>query len=67
MIEFEEVCNCVQQGDTLDYLGIPGLHIAGSQGVLVIAICQVLLMVCTLLNPVRHCYGRFRHNPIDPS
>ncbi|XP_068652815.1 chlorophyll a-b binding protein 7, chloroplastic [Aristolochia californica] len=33
------------QGDTLDYLGIPGLHIAGSQGVLVIAICQALLMV----------------------
>ncbi|KAG0461410.1 hypothetical protein HPP92_021707 [Vanilla planifolia] len=33
------------QGDTLDYLGIPGLHIAGSQGVFVIAICQVLLMV----------------------
>ncbi|CAI0475698.1 unnamed protein product [Linum tenue] len=33
------------QGDTLDYLGIPGLHFAGSQGILVIAICQVLLMV----------------------
>lgn len=33
------------QGDTLDYLGIPGLHIAGSQGVIVIAICQALLMV----------------------
>ncbi|KAF5747266.1 chlorophyll a-b binding protein of LHCII type 1 [Tripterygium wilfordii] len=33
------------KGDTLDYLGIPGLHLAGSQGVLVIAICQVLLMV----------------------
>ncbi|KAI5392660.1 chlorophyll a-b binding protein 7, chloroplastic [Lathyrus oleraceus] len=33
------------QGDTLDYLGIPGLHLAGSQGVVVIAICQVLLMV----------------------
>lgn len=33
------------QGDTLDYLGIPGLHLAGSQGVIVIAICQVLLMV----------------------
>ncbi|KAF3341603.1 chlorophyll a-b binding protein of LHCII type 1 isoform X1 [Carex littledalei] len=33
------------QGDTLDYLGIPGLRIAGSQGVIVIAICQVLLMV----------------------
>jgi hypothetical protein len=33
------------QGDTLDYLGIPGLRIAGSQGVLVIAICQALLMV----------------------
>lgn len=36
------------QGDTLDYLGIPGLHLAGSQGVIVIAICQVLLMVTTL-------------------
>ncbi|MQM22102.1 hypothetical protein Taro_055150 [Colocasia esculenta] len=35
----------VEPGDTLDYLGIPGLHIAGSQGVLVIAICQALLMV----------------------
>ncbi|CAM8878325.1 hypothetical protein QQ045_019057 [Rhodiola kirilowii] len=33
------------KGDTLDYLGIPGLHFAGSQGVIVIAICQVLLMV----------------------
>lgn len=33
------------QGDTLDYLGIPGLHIAGAQGILVIAVCQVLLMV----------------------
>ncbi|XP_021732293.1 chlorophyll a-b binding protein 7, chloroplastic-like isoform X2 [Chenopodium quinoa] len=32
-------------GETLDYLGIPGLHLAGSQGVIVIAICQVLLMV----------------------
>ncbi|XP_020577964.1 chlorophyll a-b binding protein of LHCII type 1 [Phalaenopsis equestris] len=30
------------QGDTLDYLGF---HIAGSQGVIVIAICQALLMV----------------------
>ncbi|KAI5054649.1 hypothetical protein GOP47_0029794 [Adiantum capillus-veneris] len=26
------------QGDTLDYLGIPGLHIAGGQGILVIAV-----------------------------
>ncbi|KAK0576021.1 hypothetical protein LWI29_010720 [Acer saccharum] len=33
------------QGETLDYLGIPGLHLAGSQGVIVIAICQALLMV----------------------
>ncbi|RWW46510.1 hypothetical protein BHE74_00047560 [Ensete ventricosum] len=33
------------QGDTLDYLGIPGLHIVGSQGVIIIAICQALLMV----------------------
>ncbi|XP_065872976.1 chlorophyll a-b binding protein 7, chloroplastic [Euphorbia lathyris] len=33
------------KGDTLDYLGIPGLHIAGSQGVIIIAICQALLMV----------------------
>ncbi|KAH7426710.1 hypothetical protein KP509_10G013700 [Ceratopteris richardii] len=33
------------QGDTLDYLGIPGLHIAGGQGILVIALCQFLLMV----------------------
>ncbi|KAF4388553.1 hypothetical protein F8388_012530 [Cannabis sativa] len=30
--------------DTLDYLGIPGLHLAGSQGVIVIAICQAILM-----------------------
>jgi light-harvesting complex II chlorophyll a/b binding protein 7 len=35
----------VFQGDTLDYLGIPGLHIAGAQGVVVIAFCQVILMV----------------------
>ncbi|KAG6776727.1 hypothetical protein POTOM_020255 [Populus tomentosa] len=33
------------QGDTLDYLGIPGLHFAGGQGVLVIAFCQAILMV----------------------
>ncbi|XP_038898450.1 chlorophyll a-b binding protein 7, chloroplastic isoform X2 [Benincasa hispida] len=33
------------KGDTLDYLGIPGLHLAGSQGVVVIAICQAILMV----------------------
>ncbi|XP_021282852.1 chlorophyll a-b binding protein of LHCII type 1 [Herrania umbratica] len=33
------------QGETLDYLGIPGLHLAGGQGVIVIAICQALLMV----------------------
>ncbi|KAK9740260.1 hypothetical protein RND81_03G023100 [Saponaria officinalis] len=32
------------KGDTLDYLGIPGLHLAGSQGIIVIAICQFLLM-----------------------
>ncbi|KAM6543493.1 hypothetical protein CsatB_007940 [Cannabis sativa] len=34
-----------EPGDTLDYLGIPGLHLAGSQGVIVIAICQAILMV----------------------
>eukprot|EP00850_Spirogloea_muscicola_P020270 SM000211S06640 [mRNA] locus=s211:96969:99391:+ [translate_table: standard] len=33
------------QGDTLDYLGVPGLHIAGAQGVLIIAIAQFLLML----------------------
>ncbi|GFP87184.1 chlorophyll a-b binding protein 4 chloroplastic [Phtheirospermum japonicum] len=33
------------KGDTLDYLGIPGFHVAGSQGVVIIAICQALLMV----------------------
>ncbi|KAF3650617.1 putative F-box/LRR-repeat protein-like [Capsicum annuum] len=33
------------EGDTLDYLGIPGLYFAGSQGVIVMAICQVFLMV----------------------
>ncbi|KAK1406683.1 hypothetical protein QVD17_42208 [Tagetes erecta] len=33
------------QGQTLDYLGIPGLHVAGSQGIIVIAISQFLLMV----------------------
>jgi light-harvesting complex II chlorophyll a/b binding protein 7 len=38
----------VLQGDTLDYLGIPGLHIAGAQGVVVIAFCQVILMVSDL-------------------
>ncbi|KAB5557824.1 hypothetical protein DKX38_008733 [Salix brachista] len=32
-------------GDTLEYLGITGLHLAGSQGVLVIAFCQAMLMV----------------------
>ncbi|KAK2988169.1 hypothetical protein RJ640_020651 [Escallonia rubra] len=33
------------QGDTLDCLGIPWLHLAGRQGVFVIAIYQVLLIV----------------------
>ena len=37
------------QGDTLDYLGIPGFRIAGGQGVIVIAICQALLMVIVFL------------------
>ncbi|KAG9160266.1 hypothetical protein Leryth_025275 [Lithospermum erythrorhizon] len=37
------------KGDTLNYLGIPGLHLAGSQGVIVIAICQALLMSCSKL------------------
>lgn len=36
------------QGDTLDYLGIPGLHIVGGQGVIIIAICQALLMVVSI-------------------
>ena len=35
----------VVQGDTLDYLGVPGLHVAGAQGVLIIALSQFLLMV----------------------
>ncbi|ONI05346.1 hypothetical protein PRUPE_5G002700 [Prunus persica] len=39
------------KGDTLDYLGIPGLHVAGSQGVIVIAICQALLMEESFLIP----------------
>lgn len=42
---------CLSQGDTLDYLGVPGLHIAGAQGVLVIAFCQVILMVCLTTLP----------------
>lgn len=33
------------KGDTLDYLGIPGLHIAGGQGIIVITVCQILLMM----------------------
>ncbi|KAK9809364.1 hypothetical protein WJX73_009035 [Symbiochloris irregularis] len=32
------------QGEDLNYLGVSGLRIAGSQGVLIIAVCQVLLM-----------------------
>ncbi|CAI5482346.1 unnamed protein product [Closterium sp. Yama58-4] len=32
-------------GDDLDYLGVPGLHVAGGQGVVVIAIAQFLLML----------------------
>lgn len=32
------------QGEDLNYLGVPGLRIAGSQGILIIAVCQVLLM-----------------------
>ncbi|GAB2300491.1 Chlorophyll a-b binding protein 7, chloroplastic, variant 2 [Dionaea muscipula] len=33
------------RANTLDYLGIPGLHLAGSQGVVIIALCQILLML----------------------
>ncbi|GJP37142.1 hypothetical protein CLOM_g21582 [Closterium sp. NIES-68] len=33
------------QGDDLDYLGVPGLHIAGGQGVAIIAVAQLLLML----------------------
>lgn len=29
------------QGEDLNYLGVPGLRIAGSQGILIIAVCQV--------------------------
>lgn len=29
------------QGEDLNYFGIPGLRIAGNQGVLIIAVCQV--------------------------
>ena len=29
------------QGEDLNYLGVSGLRIAGSQGVLIIAVCQV--------------------------
>lgn len=32
------------QGEDLNYFGIPGLRIAGNQGIAIIAICQVLLM-----------------------
>lgn len=33
------------QGEDIDYFGIPGLHIAGGQGILIIAFCQAILMV----------------------
>ncbi|XP_061972247.1 chlorophyll a-b binding protein 7, chloroplastic isoform X3 [Populus nigra] len=42
---FKDIPNSLFLGDTLDYLGIPGLHFAGGQGVLVIAFCQAILMV----------------------
>lgn len=29
------------QGEDLNYFGVPGLRIAGNQGVLIIAVCQV--------------------------
>lgn len=32
------------EGDDLDYLGIPGLHIAGGQGIAIIVLCQLFLM-----------------------
>ena len=37
------------QGEDLNYLGVPGLRIAGSQGVLIIAVCQVSLEAWLLL------------------
>lgn len=47
------------QGDTLDYLGIPGFRIAGGQGVIVIAICQALLMVVLSFLFFPSCAFRF--------
>lgn len=41
----QSIIRILFQGETLDYLGIPGFHLAGSQGVIVIAICQAILMV----------------------
>ncbi|KAK9819735.1 hypothetical protein WJX72_001743 [[Myrmecia] bisecta] len=32
------------QGEDLNYLGVAGLRVAGGQGILIIAVCQVLLM-----------------------
>ena len=34
----------LQSGEDLNYFGIPGFHVAGGQGILVIAVCQLLLM-----------------------
>lgn len=33
-----------EEAAALDYLGIPGLHIAGGQGIAIIAACQFFLM-----------------------
>ena len=31
-------------GEDLNYLGVPGLRIAGGQGILIIAVCQVCIL-----------------------
>lgn len=43
------------QGEDLDYFGIPGLHIAGGQGILIIAFCQAILMVRLVLALLCRC------------
>ena len=42
------------QGEDLNYLGVPGLRIAGSQGIVIIAICQVAV---PLFYDVASCNG----------
>lgn len=49
------------QGEDLNYLGVSGLRIAGSQGVLIIAVCQVCGLKFAESSPFVKTIQRYTH------